>query len=92
VEEGEDWVASHTGILAMPTISTFFGITIRMYYDDHGPPHFHAMYAGMEAKIGIEGVDVMDGGLPRRALGLVLDWAETAPLGVARELGEGGTS
>ncbi|WP_407635395.1 DUF4160 domain-containing protein [Marinobacter nauticus] len=30
----------------MPTISEFFGILIRMYYDDHNPPHFHAYYGG----------------------------------------------
>ena len=33
----------------MPTISEFFGILIRMYYDDHSPPHFHAYYSGHEA-------------------------------------------
>lgn len=26
----------------VPTISTFMGITITMYFDDHAPPHFHA--------------------------------------------------
>jgi hypothetical protein len=29
----------------MPEISRFFGIVIRMYFDDHNPPHFHAIYA-----------------------------------------------
>jgi hypothetical protein len=28
--------------IPMPTISQFYGITIRMYFDDHPPPHFHA--------------------------------------------------
>ena len=28
----------------MPELSRFYGIVIRMYYDDHGPPHFHAYY------------------------------------------------
>jgi len=28
----------------MPTISTFFGVTIRMFFSDHPPPHFHAAY------------------------------------------------
>jgi hypothetical protein len=28
----------------MPEISRFFGIVIRMYFDDHDPPHFHARY------------------------------------------------
>jgi Domain of unknown function (DUF4160) len=60
----------------MPTLSTFFGIVIRMYYDDHPPPHFHAIYGSAEAKIAIATLEVIEGTLPRRALGLVLDWAE----------------
>jgi hypothetical protein len=60
----------------MPTLSIFFGIVIRMYYDDHPPPHFHAIYGEHEAKIGIETLELIDGKLPRRALELVLDWAE----------------
>ena len=38
----------------MPEISRFFGVIIRMYYDDHEPPHFHAIYGGDEAQIGID--------------------------------------
>ncbi len=60
----------------MPTISQFFGITVRIYYSDHAPPHFHALYQEHEAKIDIEKLDIISGHLPRRALGLVLDWAE----------------
>ena len=37
----------------MPEICRFFGIVIRMYYDEHEPPHFHAIYSGMEVQIGI---------------------------------------
>lgn len=37
----------------MPIISLFFGIVIRMYHDDHPPPHFHASYQGFEAFVGI---------------------------------------
>jgi hypothetical protein len=59
----------------MPTISTFFGISIRMYFDDHPPPHFHAYYGEHAAKISIETLDVAEGHLPRRALALVLEWA-----------------
>ena len=59
----------------MPTISSFYGILIRMYYDEHGPPHFHALYGEHEALIDIRTLDVMQGSLPRRALTLVLEWA-----------------
>ena len=47
-----------------------------MYFNDHPPPHFHAIYGEHEAKIAIETLDLIDGVLPRRALGLVLDGAE----------------
>lgn len=59
----------------MPKISEFFGISIYVYYDDHRPPHFHAAYAGQEAVILIGSLRVSRGGLPPRALGLVLEWA-----------------
>ena len=60
----------------MPTISTFFGIVITMYWREHEPAHFHARYAEFEAIVGIETLEVMRGSLPRRALALVLEWAE----------------
>ncbi|MGH9363173.1 MAG: DUF4160 domain-containing protein [Thermoanaerobaculia bacterium] len=59
----------------MPTVSRFFGITIRMYYDDHPPPHFHAYYGGDVAQVAIDTLSVLEGSLPRRALSLVLEWA-----------------
>jgi hypothetical protein len=60
----------------LPTISQFFGILIRMFFDDHPPPHFHAVYNEHKAVIDIQRLEVMEGRLPRRALSLVLDWAE----------------
>jgi hypothetical protein len=59
----------------MPTLCRFFGITVRMYYDDHEPSHFHAFYGDFEAKLAIESLAVLEGSLPRRALALVLEWA-----------------
>ncbi|MGH2593685.1 MAG: DUF4160 domain-containing protein [Anaerolineae bacterium] len=59
----------------MPRISQFFGIVISMYYDDHSPPHFHVKYAENKAKITIGTLEVDEGKLPRRALGMVLEWA-----------------
>ncbi len=52
----------------MPTISVFFGILIRMFYDDHNPPHFHAYYNEFHAIIDMENLEIMDGSLPSRAL------------------------
>jgi len=58
----------------MPEVSRFYGIVIQIYYGGHPPPHFHALYAGQVAKIGIETLQVIDGSIPKRALALVLDW------------------
>jgi hypothetical protein len=59
----------------MPTISKFFGIAIRMYYDDHAPPHFHVYYGEDSAILEIETLRFLGGNLPRRAQALVLEWA-----------------
>jgi hypothetical protein len=59
----------------MPEISRFYGIVIQMYFGDHPPPHFHARYAGQNAKIDIDALAVIEGKLPARALGLVIEWA-----------------
>lgn len=60
----------------MPIISRFFGIIVRMFFNEHAPPHFHAEYAEHRAVINIRSLEVMEGKLPRRALELALDWAE----------------
>ncbi len=59
----------------MPQISQFFGIIIYMYYSDHAPPHFHAEYGEDEAVYTIETLEILRGSLPRRAHGLVVEWA-----------------
>jgi hypothetical protein len=60
----------------MPVVSRFFGIIIRMFFNEHAPPHFHAEYGEYRAVINIHTLEVIEGKLPRRALELVLDWAE----------------
>jgi hypothetical protein len=59
----------------MPTISMFYGIIIQMFWDDHAPPHFHALYAEHEVLINITTLEIIKGDMPRRALALVLEWA-----------------
>lgn len=54
----------------MPEISRFFGIVIKMFYDDHNPPHFHAEYGDDRAL-----VDIFSGKLPPRVTGFVMEWA-----------------
>ena len=58
----------------MPTISMFFGILIRMYYDEHNPPHFHASYQGNQATFDMDG-NILDGDFPDRQKKLVAAWA-----------------
>ena len=60
----------------MPTLCTFYGIVIQMFWQDNPPPHFHALYAEHEALIDIRTLSVIEGSLPRRALSLVLEWAQ----------------
>lgn len=60
----------------MPTISAFYGILIQMFFKDHAPPHFHVKYGEFKAVIDINALSLLNGKLPRRALNLVLDWAE----------------
>jgi hypothetical protein len=59
----------------MPEISRFFGIIIRMYFNDHQPPHFHAEYGEYVAEINIETLEIIKGELQRRVFALVLEWA-----------------
>lgn len=59
----------------MPRISEFYGIVIYMYYRDHSPPHFHAIYAEQEAVFEILTTDTTSGELPNRAVRLIKEWA-----------------
>lgn len=58
----------------MPEISRFFGIIIRMFFDDHLPPHLHADYTGRQALVAFDPIRVIESDLPQRALSMVLEW------------------
>ena len=60
----------------MPEISRFLGIVIDMYFNDHNPPHFHVRYEDHRAVVGIDPLELREGHLPPRVLGLVMEWAE----------------
>jgi len=60
----------------MPTISVFYGLMIQMYFREHAQPHFHVIYGDFKAVVDIQRLELTDGKLPRRAINLVLDWAE----------------
>ena len=57
----------------MPEISRFLGIVIAMYYRDHAPPHFHALYGDHEVTIEIA-TGLVNGDFPKRALAHVQEW------------------
>ena len=60
----------------MPELSRFLGISILMYFDDHNPPHFHVKYNDFRALISVNELLLIEGKLPARVLGLVMEWAE----------------
>jgi hypothetical protein len=58
----------------MPEISRFYGMVIKMYFDEHLPPHIHVEYGEFEGLININNLALFAGVLPPRALGLVTEW------------------
>jgi len=61
----------------MPILSVFFGIIVRMWHDDHPPPHIHVAYQGFEAHMVIRTGEVSEGRLPRKAAAIVKEWCLT---------------
>ncbi len=60
----------------MPEICRFFGIIIRMFFDEHNPPHFHAEYQGSKAVFELNG-NIIKGDLnSRTATRLVREWID----------------
>lgn len=60
----------------MPVIARFYGILIKMYFREHGVPHFHAIYAEFNGVFDVNTLEMIEGDLPPRAQRLVHDWAE----------------
>jgi hypothetical protein len=59
----------------MPVLSQFLGIVVTMYFNDHNPPHFHVRYGEYRASISVTNFSILEGSLPPRILGLVIEWA-----------------
>lgn len=59
----------------IPEITRFYGIVIKVFFGDHPPPHFHALYSEYNALVSIELLEIIEGDLPSRAQKLVLEWA-----------------
>lgn len=58
----------------MPVIARFYGILIKMFFREHGVPHFHAIYAELNGVFDVTTLEMIEGDLPPRAQRLVLDW------------------
>ena len=59
----------------MPEISRFYGIIIRIFYDDHSPPHFHAFYGKKEGLYSIEKAEKLAGEIPAKQDKIIKKWA-----------------
>jgi hypothetical protein len=58
----------------MPEITRFYGIIIKLFFGDHPPPHFHAVYGEYNAVFDVETLKMIEGDLPNRAEKMVLEW------------------
>ena len=61
----------------MPVLSVFFGMIVRMWHDDHPPPHIHVAYQGFEALVQIDTGQILKGKLPKKVASIISDWCET---------------
>jgi hypothetical protein len=59
----------------MPEIARFYGIVIKLFFGDHPPPHFHAVYGEYLGVFNMETLEMIEGDLPGRAENLVVEWA-----------------
>lgn len=59
----------------MPEVSRFYGISIKFFYNDHNPPHFHVTYGGQKAVFEIETLRIIEGKIPKKQALLVVQWA-----------------
>ena len=59
----------------MPIIARFYGIIIKMYFREHGVPHFHALYGEYNGVFEIDSLEMMEGDLPIRAQKMIKEWA-----------------
>ena len=60
----------------MPVVSRFYGIVIKMFFSEHGVPHFHAVAGEHDGVYAIDSLEMLEGDLPPRAHRLVREWAE----------------
>ena len=60
----------------MPVIARFYGIVIKIYFNDHFPPHFHAFYGEYNGLYDLNTLAMLEGDLPKRAHSMIVEWAK----------------
>jgi len=60
----------------MPEIARFYGIIIKLFFGDHPPPHFHAVYGEYVGLFNIDTLEMIEGDIPNRAKKLITEWAK----------------
>ncbi len=60
----------------MPVITRFYGIVIKLYFKEHGIPHFHAIYNEYNGIFNISTLEMIEGDLPQRSKRLIIEWAK----------------
>ncbi len=58
----------------MPIIARFYGILIKMYFKEHGVPHFHALYGEYNGVFELDAMEMIEGDLPQRAVKMIKEW------------------
>ena len=58
----------------MPIIARFYGILIKMYFKEHGIPHFHALYGEYNGVFELATLEMIEGDLPQRAVKMIIEW------------------
>ncbi|MGA7878277.1 MAG: DUF4160 domain-containing protein [Desulfoferrobacter sp.] len=61
----------------MPIIARFYGILIKMYFKEHGIPHFHALYGEYNGVFELDTLEMIEGDLPQRAVKMIKEWGTT---------------
>lgn len=60
----------------MPEIARFYGIVVKLFFGDHLPPHFYAVYGEHVGLFYIDTLEMFEGDLPSRARKLVVEWGK----------------
>ena len=62
----------------MPVLSRFYGIVIRMYFQqaEYNLPHIHAIYGEDMAAVDIQTGEILEGHLPPKVLSMVREWID----------------